>query len=54
MKNPRNIFTKNILKNSNFKTGHSGFLRIEIIESSNRVPDEFDANLELLKIAYKI
>jgi hypothetical protein len=24
------------------------------MESSNRVPDEFDANLELLKITYKV
>jgi hypothetical protein len=24
------------------------------MESSNRVPDEFDAKLELLKIAYKV
>jgi hypothetical protein len=51
---PRNRFTKNILKNSNSKTGHSDFLGTEIMKSSNRVFDEFDTNLELLKIAYKV
>jgi hypothetical protein len=35
------------------KTGDSGFLRTKTMEISNRVPNEFDTNLELLKIAYK-
>jgi hypothetical protein len=51
---PRSRFTKNLIKNSNFKTGHSSFLRTEAMESSNRVFDEFDTNLELLMIAYKV
>jgi hypothetical protein len=51
---PRSRFTKNLLKNSNSKTGHYGFLGTETMESSNQVPDEFDTSLELLKIAYKV
>jgi hypothetical protein len=47
-------FTKNLLKNSNSKIGQSGFLGPETMKDSNRVPDEFNANLELLKIAYKV
>jgi hypothetical protein len=50
----RSRFTKNLLQNSNSKTEHSDFLRTETTESSDRVPDEFYTNLELLKIAYKI
>jgi hypothetical protein len=37
-----------------WQIGHSDFLGTETIESSDRVPDEFDANLEILKIAYKV
>jgi hypothetical protein len=46
-------FTKNLLKNSNCKTEHSGFLGTETMKSSNQVPNKFDTNLELLKIAYE-
>jgi hypothetical protein len=51
---PRSRFIKNLFKNSNSKIGHSNFLKTETMESSNRVSDEFDTNLELLKIAYKV
>jgi hypothetical protein len=37
-----------------WQTGHSGFIGIETIENSNRGPDEFDTNLELLKITYNV
>jgi hypothetical protein len=37
-----------------WQTGHSGFLETGTIESFDRVLDEFDANLELLTIAYKL
>jgi hypothetical protein len=50
----RSGFTKNLPKKSNSKTGHSGFLGTLTMESSERVPDEFDMNLELLKVAYKV
>jgi hypothetical protein len=50
----RSGFTKNLLKNSNSKTGHSNFLRTETMKNYDRVFDEFDRNLELLKIAYKV
>jgi hypothetical protein len=32
----------------------SNFLGTETMNSANQVPDEFDTNLELLKIAYKV
>jgi hypothetical protein len=51
---PRSKFIKNLLKNSNSKTRHSGFLGTKALESSDRVPDEFVTNLKLLKIAYKV
>jgi hypothetical protein len=41
------------LDSSVWQTEHSGFLRTETMESSNPVPNEFDTNLELLKIAYE-
>jgi hypothetical protein len=44
----------NLLKNSNSKTGHYGFLRTETSEKLRWIPDEFDTNLELLKIVYRI
>jgi viroplasmin and RNaseH domain-containing protein len=50
----RSGFIKNLLNNSNSKTGHSGFLRTETMKSSDRVPDEFDTNIEVLKIVYKV
>jgi hypothetical protein len=44
----------NLLKNLNSKIGHSGCLGTETMNNSNWVLDEFDTNLELIKIAYKI
>jgi hypothetical protein len=43
----------NLLKNSNSKIGHSGFLGTETMETLNQVPNEFDINLELVKIVYE-
>jgi hypothetical protein len=40
--------------NSNSKTEHSDFLMTETMNRTNQAPDEFDTNLELLKIACKI
>jgi hypothetical protein len=51
---PRNRFVRNLLKNSNSKTKYFGFLGTETMESSTKVPEEFDTNLELLKIAYNV
>jgi hypothetical protein len=50
----KSIFIKNLLKNSNSKIKHSCFLGTKIMKRSNQVPDEFDTNLEILKIAYKV
>jgi hypothetical protein len=36
------------------QTKQSGFLGTETMNSTNQVSDEFDTNLELLKIAYKV
>jgi hypothetical protein len=33
---------------------HFSFLGIETMESSNQISNEFDSNLDLLKIAYKV
>jgi TATA-box binding protein (TBP) (component of TFIID and TFIIIB) len=37
-----------------WQTGQSSFLGTETVNSTNHVSDEFDTNLELVKIAYKV